>query len=116
MARSKIPDPLKRRHLVEGEQSAAQSLAVAEAYLEQGRAVEALAFLVKAGADDRLVELRGAAVEAGDLFLLRQVATAQREAPSAAEWSALAAAAEASGKELYAADARRQAERAEEQA
>ena len=114
MARSKIPDPLKRRHLVEGNQAPAQSLAVAESYLEAGRAVEAVEFLVKAEAAERLAELRREAVEAGDLFLLRAVAVAQEEPPTAAEWSALASAAEAAGKERYAADARRQAERAEE--
>ena len=114
MAGSKIPDPLKRRHLVESKQSPAQALAIAESYLEGGRTLEALAFLVKAGAHDRLAELRREALESGDLFLLRAVAGAQEESPTASEWSALAAAAQAAGKERYAADARRQAERVEE--
>jgi len=114
MAGSKIPDPLKRRLLVEADRSAAQSLAVADAYLEEGRTVEALVFLVKAGAGDRLSELRRQAVEDGDAFMLRSVSGAQEEPPTGAEWTALAQAAEAAGKELYAVDARRMAERAEE--
>ncbi|MGI9592668.1 MAG: hypothetical protein ACR2P8_14965, partial [Myxococcota bacterium] len=90
MAGSKIPDPLKRRHLVESTQSPAQALAIAESYLEEGRSLEALAFLVKAEAGERLAELRREAVASGDLFLLRAVAAAQEEVPTASEWSALA--------------------------
>ena len=71
-------------------------------------------FLALAGAEERLAELRRRAVEEGDAFLLRQAARALGDAPSAAEWNQLCAAAEASGKERYAADARRQAEHAEE--
>ena len=109
----KLPDPLSRRHLLERELPAAQALATAEAYLEEGRSVEAVDFFAKAGAAERLVELRSQAVEAGDPFLLRAVARASREAPTHAEWVALAAAAETAGKDVYAADARRQAGREE---
>ena len=111
---SKIPDPLSRRHLLEKELGEAQALGTAEAYLAAGRAVEAVDFLAKAGAADRLAELRRAAVEEGDAFLLRAVARASGEAATRAEWTALASAAEAAGKELYAADARRQLELDEE--
>jgi hypothetical protein len=114
MARSRIPDPLKRRHLIESDHSADQSLATAEAYLEEGRVVEALAFLVKAEAGERLAELRRQAVEEGDAFLLRAVASADRSPPERAEWASLAAAAEAAGKERYAVEARRHAGRGEE--
>jgi hypothetical protein len=113
VARSRIPDPLARRHLVERDLSAAQALATAEAYLEQGRSVEAVDFLAKADARDRLGALRGEAIAAGDLFLLRAVAGAAGEPPSAEEWRALAEAAESAGLLRYAADARRQAARAE---
>jgi hypothetical protein len=54
VARSKIPDPLARRHLIERSLQPAQALRVAEAYLEQGRALEAIEFLRKAEARDRL--------------------------------------------------------------
>lgn len=114
MARSGIPDPLKRRHVVTSDQTPAQALAIAEAYLEDGRTLEALDFLQKAEAGERLAELRQQAVAEGDAFLLRAVARSTGETPAASEWTALASAAEAAGKELYAADARRVAERSEQ--
>ena len=45
MARTGIPDPLERRHLVEKDLPAAQALAIANAYLEKDRCLEALDFL-----------------------------------------------------------------------
>jgi hypothetical protein len=114
MAKSKIPDPLTRRHLVERELPPAQALRLAEAYLAAGRSLEAADFLRKAGATDRLAALREAAVAAGDSFLLRVVATALGEPPDRETWSRLAEAADAAGKQRHAADARRQAARGEE--
>ena len=111
MARSKIPGPLERRHLIERDLAPAQALKTAEAYLAEGRVLEAVEFLAKAGDQERLRELRRQARETGDVFLLRAVADAMGEAPDREEWLALAAAAEASGKQRYAVDARRQAER-----
>ncbi len=114
MAKSKVPDPLERRHLVERELPPAQSLRLAEAYLAEGRALEAVDFLRKAGEKDRLSAVRAEAVAAGDSFLLRIVATALGEPPNRESWRQLAEAAEAAGKQCYAADARRQAARGEE--
>ena len=113
MAKSQIPDPLRRRHLVERELPPARSLELAEAYLEQGRALEAVDFLRKAGARERLVVLRAEAVAAGDGFLVRMAATALGEPIDRATWLALAECADAAGKERNAADARRQAARGE---
>jgi hypothetical protein len=113
MARGKLPNPLERRHLVERDLSPERSRAIAEAYLAEGRSLEAVDFLAKAGAAQRLAELRREALRAGDLFLLRAVAGASGEAPRREEWEALAAAAEAAGRSRYAADARRQAARGE---
>lgn len=107
MAKSAIPNPLVRRHLIEKDLSPAQALQVAEAYLAEGRCVESIEFLAKAGATERLVELRSRAVEEGDAFLLRAAARALGQPPSYDEWRALGAAAEAAGKDLYTADARR---------
>ena len=112
MARPKIPGPLERRHLIERELAPAQAIKTAEAYLAEGRAIEAVEFLAKAEDGERLQELRREALEAGDFFLMRAVAGAMGKAPDRDEWLALAAAAEAAGKQHYAADARRQAERA----
>ncbi len=113
MAKSKIPDPLQRRHLIERELPAAQSLKLADAYLEEGRSLEAVEFLRKAGVRERLVALRAEAVAAGDGFLLRVIATALGEPSDRATWLALAESADAAGKERHAAEARRQAARGE---
>ncbi|MBW2272193.1 MAG: hypothetical protein JRG96_02900 [Deltaproteobacteria bacterium] len=114
MAQSKIPNPLARRHLIEKEFDAASALAVAEAYLADARKVEALDFLAKAGATDRLTALQEEAVAEGDAFLFQAVARHLDEAPPAEGWHRLADAADAAGKELYAATARRQAGRVTE--
>ena len=114
MARAQIPDPLSRRHLVEREMPAAQSLQIAEAYLAEGRRGEAVDFLRKANASDRLDALRGEAIADGDVFLLRQIADATAQPIAREEWQAIARGAESAGKERYAAEARRQAERGEE--
>lgn len=111
MAKSRIPGALERRHLIEKDLSEAHALAIAEAYLAEGRQVEALEFLAKAKAREQLSELRARALEAGDAFLLRAVARAMQEPPARTEWESVAAAAEAAGKQRYASEARRQTER-----
>lgn len=114
MARSKIPDPLERRHLIERVLGEEKALRIAEGYLEEGRVIEALDFLEQAQATDRLAVLRQQAIEAGDAFLLRSVASAMDAPVANEEWAALAAAATAAGMDHYADDARRQANREEE--
>ena len=113
MAKARVPDPLKRRHLIEKDLGEAQSLAIAETYLAEGRTTEAIAFLRKAGADDRLAQLEDEAVESGDAFLLKQVADARDRDPGAERWLALAEAAEAAGKQRYVQMARRHARSSE---
>lgn len=113
MARKSIPDPLQRRVDLERKLDAARALRIAEGYLGAGRVQEAVAFLKKAGARERLEALRDEAVGAGDAFLLREVAGALGEPPTAEIWTALAEAAAAAGKERYAEEARRQAARLE---
>ncbi len=108
MAKRVIPDPLERRHLIERSLEPARALAIAEAYLADDRGLEAVAFLARAGATERLEALSRAAVEQGDPFLLREVATALGREPDAASWRALAEAAAGAGKDRYAAEARRQ--------
>lgn len=105
-----IPDPLKRRHLLEDKLDPAKALAIADVYLEEGRTNEALAFLVKADSRERLEELRDRAVEDGDPFLLRHACEALGEEPGAERWSATAQAARAAGREAQAHDAERQAQ------
>jgi hypothetical protein len=111
VGKKKLPRPIERRHLIERELSTAQALRYAEAYLEEGFEVDAIAFLVKAEATDQLQALRGRSIEAGDGFLFRAVASAMEDPPKTEEWEALAEAAKRSGKERYSADALRHSER-----
>jgi len=111
--KSAIPNPLERRHLVERNAAPEVSLRLAEAYLAEGRAWEAIVFLHKAGARDRLAELREEAIAAGDFFLVREFTRALGDEVPAANWRATSEAAAAAGKERYAASAHRMAERAE---
>jgi hypothetical protein len=111
LAKTKIPDPLNRRHLIEGSLDPAKARAIAEAYLEAERAQEAVAFLARAEAAEALEALWEQAVTTGDVFLLREVAAALSRAPDAATWEQLGAAAGAAGKDRYAAEARRQVAR-----
>jgi hypothetical protein len=111
MAKTAIPDPLERRHLVERQLEPSRALAIAEAYLAAQRSLEAVAFLRKAKAAERLEVLWREAVAAGDAFLLREVAQALGREPSTADWRALSEAAAATGRDRYAAEGRRQVER-----
>jgi hypothetical protein len=111
--RQEIPNPLERRHLVERDVAAEQSLRLADAYLEEGRTWEAIAFLHKAGARERLVALREEAVAAGDAFLVRELVRVLRDELSTSVWQRVADAARAAGKDRYAAQAQQLAQRAE---
>ncbi len=111
MARSLIPDPLTRRHLLAGALDAARANAIAEAYLAAERHGEAVAFFQKVENEDGLARLRDHAIAEGDLFLLREASTASRKPIDAETWTRLADAAQATGKESYAEEARRQAAR-----
>ena len=114
MAKSKLPGPLERRHLIESEHTPAQALRYAQAYLEEGRDCDAVDFLVRAQADEELKALRGRAVEVGDTFLLRTILRATGTSASREEWASLAEAAEQAGKQRFAQDARAMAERGED--
>jgi hypothetical protein len=111
MARSTIPNPLDRRFLIERELAPAKALEIAEAYLAEERVWEAIAFLVKADARDRLLELAEAASRAGDAFLVRELCRAAGQQPTPEGWAETAEAARAAGKERFAAQAQRLAER-----
>lgn len=113
MAKPILPDALTRRHWIEGELSPERCKEVAEAYLEEGRRAEAVAFLAKGGLSAELEALRDDAVAAGDAFLLRATAAALDQEPGAERWAALAENARAAGKEAYAHDAERQVGRRE---
>jgi len=113
MSKRVLPDPLERRHLLERELDPSRAGVIAQAYLDEGRVAEAVAFLRRAGERERLESLRRQAVEEGDLFLLREVAVALEAPPRSDEWAMLAESARRLGKERYAIQAARQAERKE---
>ena len=114
MASEKIPGPLERRHLIERELPDEKAIGLADAYLAEGRGAEAVIFLEKAGARDRLEALADRAVSEGDAFLFRAVGQALGEEPPSDQWLALAEAAEAAGKLRHAESARRWATRGED--
>jgi len=114
LAKSAYPGPLERRHLLERELGEAQALRIAEAYLAEGRGVDAVQFLKVAGARDHLETLRSEAVASGDVFMLRVVAEASGVDPSTEEWRAISETARAAGMQRYAAEAGRQADRGED--
>jgi hypothetical protein len=86
---------------------------LAEAYRNEGRTWETIDFLAKANAHETLAALQEEAIAQGDAFLLREVSRTLRKAPGPDSWRRLAEAAQAAGKERYAAEAKRQADSAE---
>ena len=99
MARSILPHALARREWIEEDLDPKRALRIAEAYLERGRTVESLVFLVKAEAHDRLRGLAEEAVREGDAFLLREASRALGEEPSREQWRGLAEAAPSQGRQ-----------------
>ncbi len=110
MAKTKIPDPLTRRLLIE-KNLGKGALDIADAYLAAGRKLEAVEFLVKAEANDRLQTLLDEAVGTGDVFAIQVISRAMGKDVSRETWQQAAGAAEASGFERYAITAHRQARR-----
>ena len=108
MARSLVPDPLKRRHLLAGDLDAARASAIAEAYQAEERHIESIAFFAKAEDEAGLLKLRDLATSQGDVFLLREVSTALGVAIDEGTWMRTADAAAAAGLAAYAEEARRQ--------
>lgn len=113
MAKAIIPDPLTRRLLVEKELDAMAASKIAEAYLEEGRKLEAIDFLAKANDSEGLRSIADDAIAQGDPFLLQSVMQLIGDDPDRETWQRCADAAEAAGKSRYAATARRNAARSE---
>jgi hypothetical protein len=114
LAKTKIPNAIERRHLIERAMKPAQALRYAEAYLEDGRDGDAIDFLVKAEATEKLQAMRERAIESGDAFLLRAAAAALDAPPERDEWRRLAVSAESAGLARYAAEALRMADAVED--
>lgn len=111
MAKTKIPNPLERRHLIERALGPDAALALADAYLADDRVWEAIVFLVRADARDRIAALREDATRAGDAFLVRELSRALGEEATPERWVEVVEAARASGKDLFREQAQRLAER-----
>ena len=107
MANVKLPDPLARRHLLEGKIDAGKARAIGEAYLAAEREIEAVDFLARAEATDALEALQASALERGDVFLYRAVSGALGANVEPSTWSRLAEIATGAGRELDAETARR---------
>ncbi len=114
MAKSKIPNAIERRHLIDRDLKPAQSLRYAEAYLEVGRDQDAIEFLVKAEATEQLEAMRKRALESGDVFLFRTVSSALGVTSERHEWRSVSEAARAAGRGRYADEAMGMAERGED--
>ena len=109
MANVKLPDPLARRHLLEGKIEPAKARSIGEAYLAAERELEAVDFLARAEASDALESLQAAALERGDVFLFRAVVSALGAAVEPATWERLAEVAATAGRERDAETAKRMA-------
>jgi len=99
LATTKLPDPLSRRYLLEREIDPSKARALAEAYLESGREIEAIEFFARAHAEEPLRALQASAVERGDVFLMKMASQALDDEPGAATWRALQEAATRAGRD-----------------
>lgn len=99
MAKTKLPDPLSRRYLLEREIEPAKARALAEAYLEAGREIEAIEFFARAQVDEPLRSLQATAIERGDVFLMKSASEALKEEPAAGTWRTLEESARREGRE-----------------
>lgn len=90
MAKTKHPDPLSRRHLLEREIEPSKASAIAKAYLDEGREIEAIDFFAKAEDRDALMKIQEVAVERGDVFLMKAASEGLGEEASTARWEELA--------------------------
>ena len=109
MAKIKLPDPLARRHLLEGDLDKDKARAYGEAYVAAGRSVEAIDFLEIGEAREALTALQDDALEQGDAFLMRAASGALGVDPGPDVWTRLAEKADSLGREQDAETARRQA-------
>ena len=107
MANLTLPDPLARRHLMEGGLDPQKARAYGEAYLAEGREIEAIDFFAMADAKEPLAALQSEAVQRGDVFLMRAASRALDDEPNSATWTRLAEAASAAGRERDAETAQR---------
>ena len=102
-AMSKLPDPLKRRDVLYGQNTPAKVLRdYGDLYLNEGKLNDAVEFFGQACCKEGLQRIRQMAIEEGDLFLFsRATEFLQEEVPSE-EWRTLGTKALEQGKYLFA--------------
>ena len=104
---ARLPGPLKKRQLVYGGKTPPEELSAwGRTYIEQGNAADALEFSGAARDLEGLAKIAQTAIEEGDAFLLWGVQRAAPELVSSRDWERLARAADALGKDAFAARAR----------
>lgn len=113
MKKNASPNPLERRHVLSEDLDRMRALAIAEAYMLQGRVLDSIAFFDKAKEPSRLESILLDSVEEGDAFLFRAVCELLGRESTSAQWRKLASTAETKGKLMYSAEATRQLQRLE---
>jgi hypothetical protein len=84
---SKIPDPLKRRDVLYGQNTPAEVLKeYGELYLHEGKTNDAVEFFGQACYKEGLQRIRQMAIEEGDLFLFSRAIEFLQEEVSPEEW------------------------------
>ncbi len=100
---SKLPDPLKRRDILYGQDTPPEVLKeYGDLYLQEGRANDAVEFFGQACYKEGLFHIRQMALEEGDLFLFSRATEFLRQEVSADDWRKLAEKALEKGKYLFA--------------
>jgi hypothetical protein len=100
---SKLPDPLKRRDILYGQNTPAEVLREhGDLYLREGRPNDAVEFFGQACYKEGLRRIRQMAMEEGDLFLFSRAAEFLQEEVPPEDWRKLAKKALEKGKLLFA--------------
>ncbi|MBW2038920.1 MAG: hypothetical protein JRI46_04885 [Deltaproteobacteria bacterium] len=100
---SKLPDPLKRRDILYGQNPPVEALKeYGELYLQEGRPNDAVEFFGQARYKEGLLRIREIALEEGDLFLFSRAMEFLQEEVSPDTWMKLGKKALEKSKYLFA--------------
>ena len=100
---SKLPDPLKRRDVLYGQNTSAEVLReYGDLYLHEGKPNDAVEFFGQACYKEGLQRIRQMAIEEGDLFLFSRATEFLKEEVSPEDWRELGKKALEQGKHLFA--------------
>jgi hypothetical protein len=100
---AKLPDPLKRRDILYGQNTPAEVLReYGDLYLHEGKPNDAVEFFGQAGYKEGLRRIRQMAMEEGDLFLFSRATEFLQEEVSPEDWRKLGKKALEKGKCLFA--------------